>query len=137
MKISFFQVCKKLLLQCAVPAILAVIYAYWVYIKSPTPTVTDAVSTFALAFFFVMWFVGQYLRAAKQIQDADSLKRLGENVIRVESKMADKDDVVRVIEKTYDVLKPGATSQRRQRCLNRSRCSEGFLCGWSPSGTRY
>jgi hypothetical protein len=31
------------------------------------------VGRFGIAFFFVMWFVGQYLRAAKQLQDADQL----------------------------------------------------------------
>lgn len=53
------------------PALIALTYAGWDFqtTAASQQTVAGFVKTFGTAFFFIMYFVGQWLRAAKQIAD--------------------------------------------------------------------
>jgi hypothetical protein len=77
-------VLKRLARQCAIPALLAAAYAYWSFATSKkAQSPADVVGKVGVAFFFIMWFVGQYFRAEKQLQDAEHLESIDAKVDRI------------------------------------------------------
>jgi hypothetical protein len=65
----------------AVPVVLAGMYAYWAWVTDPQQqTAPSAVKNFSVAYFFLMWFVGQFLRVSKQLRDESMLRDISLNV---------------------------------------------------------
>ena len=64
------KVFKKLAYQSAVPLFFALVYAYWDFESLSERTASTFVKSLGGAFFLIMWFVGQWFRAEKQIGDA-------------------------------------------------------------------
>lgn len=75
-----WSIVKRLLWQSALPGIAACAYAYWSLRGDSEQPFADVAGKFGVAFFFVSWFVGQYLRTAKQLDDARLLHDLSANV---------------------------------------------------------
>jgi len=72
-----WKVLKKLLVQSWIPALLALAYAVWDFsTSSQTRTAAGLVRSWGVAFFLIMWFVGQWFRASKQISDSEQLQSL-------------------------------------------------------------
>src|SRR5438045_1629327 len=72
------KVVKRLLTQSWAPFLIAIAYALWDYYSAPSGsrTVAEFVKSLGIAFFLVMWFVGQWFRAAKQISDSEQLSSI-------------------------------------------------------------
>lgn len=74
---KFLRTLWKLLKQASIPATLSASYATWVYSERPDgASLTDWITSFAGAFFFSMWLLGQFLRTSKQISDSDNFDKL-------------------------------------------------------------
>jgi hypothetical protein len=77
-----WKVAKKLFGQSLIPAALALIYAGWEY-SQLTPdhrSIVGLVRSWGVTFFLIMWFVGQWLRASKQISDNERLSDIQDSV---------------------------------------------------------
>lgn len=62
---------KRLLRQSWGPALIALAYATWDILSTDNATTRRFIEKCAAGFFFVMWFVAQFLRARKQVEDED------------------------------------------------------------------
>lgn len=79
------KVAKRLALQGAIPFIFAFIYALWDYHSTTNEfqTTTGFLKSLGLAFFLIMWFVGQWFRASKQISDSEQLSSIQSDVAAI------------------------------------------------------
>ena len=77
-----WKVAKKLLGQSAIPAALALLYAGWEFWQLPPDhrSVFGLIRSWGVTFFLIMWFVGQWLRASKQISDSERLSDIKNSV---------------------------------------------------------
>lgn len=100
------KVLKRLLVLSWVPFLLALAYAFWDYFSSPSDSRTAAgfVKSLGIAFFLIMWFVGQWLRTSKQISDEDQLSQLS-------SIKADVEAIKEAITKTATTPSPAAVPE--------------------------
>lgn len=78
LKVWFLEKSKvlgRLALQSLAPLVLAATYASWDYQTAAESSKTAAgwVKSFGIAFFFLMWLTGQWLRTSKQLSDAEQL----------------------------------------------------------------
>jgi hypothetical protein len=66
--------------QVFVPALMALAYAFWEQhsLKPGDASAAGFVKAFGTAFFFLMWFVGQWFRTSKQIADESTHTKLDE-----------------------------------------------------------
>src|SRR5262249_18364986 len=57
-------------------------YATWEFSSLPAPQRTPAafVRSWGVTFFLIMWFVGQWFRASKQISDAEQLQTIQQGI---------------------------------------------------------
>lgn len=65
----WFLIAQKLFWQSWLPALIAIGYALWDWFTTSDVTLKRAFEKFVTAFFFAMWFVMQFLRAQKQVDD--------------------------------------------------------------------
>ncbi|MBK8202630.1 MAG: Fic family protein [Bdellovibrionales bacterium] len=65
----WFRTAAKLVQQSWLPAVIAVCYAAWDWFSTSEPSIKRAFEKFVTGFFFAMWFVMQFLRAQKQVDD--------------------------------------------------------------------
>ncbi len=79
------RVVLKMLSQAAVPAMVATGYAAYMYSSDPKSSILTFFNTFGVAFFLAMWFVGQYIRTSKLLDDAHYLETLNEKVDHIAS----------------------------------------------------
>lgn len=79
---STLKVFKRLLAQSWAPFLIAIAYALWDYYSAlgSSRTVAEFVKSLGIAFFLVMWFVGQWFRTAKQISDSERLSSIQESI---------------------------------------------------------
>jgi fido (protein-threonine AMPylation protein) len=66
----------KFIKQSWIPALLAVAYALWDISTLQEPTAKRFFEKSAAGFFFLMWFVSQFLRAKKQVDDEEQAKMI-------------------------------------------------------------
>lgn len=76
------KVLRKVIAQSWIPATLAFAYAIWEFSSLPVLQRTSAgfIRSWGVTFFLIMWFVGQWFRAAKQITDAEQLETIQHGV---------------------------------------------------------
>lgn len=74
------KVLRKLLTQSWLPALLALGYAAWEFTSVSNGTPALFIRSWGVTFFLIMWFVGQWFRASKQLTDAEQLSALKEGV---------------------------------------------------------
>ena len=69
------KVLRKVLAQSWLPAVLAMVYATWEFSSLPVEqrNLASLIRSWGVTFFLIMWFVGQWFRASKQISDAEQL----------------------------------------------------------------
>jgi len=81
------NVSKKLAVQSAVPFFVALSYAWWDFQSAPEQmrTASSFIKSLGVAFFLVMWFVGQWFRTDKQINDAEQLSEIKANVADIKA----------------------------------------------------
>ncbi len=84
------KVLKRLGAQSWAPFLLAVAYALWDYYSMAleSRTVASLVKSWGVAFFLIMWFVGQWFRASKQISDAEQLSSIQADVAAIREAVA-------------------------------------------------
>jgi len=71
------MVLQRLLKQSAIPLVLSIAYASWVYSgNTDSKSLTGWITPFAGSFFFCMWLMGQFLRTSKQPSDAEQFSQL-------------------------------------------------------------
>jgi len=75
-----WKVLRKLLRQSWPSAALALFYALWEFSSLPPGqrTLAAFIRSWGVTFFLVMWFVGQWFRASKQISDDEQLRGIRE-----------------------------------------------------------
>lgn len=81
------QIAARFIRDAWMPALLAAAYAVWSYRSDSSPTLAEAVESFGVAFFLVMWFVGQFLRVRKQLRDAASLEAIEAGVQSIQARL--------------------------------------------------
>jgi len=71
--------------QGAIPFAFAIAYALWDFqsISHESRTVSGFVKSLGIAFFLVMWFVGQWFRAEKQVSDEEQLGSIKADVAAI------------------------------------------------------
>lgn len=81
------KVLWRLTVQSWIPLLIAAIYAWWDYesLADSSRTISAFVKSLGVAFFFIMWFVGQWFRAEKQISDTDHLSQINTKVTNIEA----------------------------------------------------
>jgi hypothetical protein len=81
------RVLQRFLAQSAIPFALAAAYAWWNYMSTPAASrsVSAIVNTLSVAFFLIMWAVGQWLRTDKQLQDAERFAEIGSDIGQIKS----------------------------------------------------
>lgn len=72
------RVAKRLLWQSWLPLLLALAYGAWDFnsLQADQRTAAAFVRSSAVAFFLIMWFIGQWFRASKQLSDAEQFGAL-------------------------------------------------------------
>src|SRR4051812_29614263 len=67
------DVLRTLIRQSLIPALLALGYASWDYSTTAPAQKTAAffIHSWAITFFLIMWFVGQWIRVRKHLSDRD------------------------------------------------------------------
>lgn len=90
----FLRVFKKLVRQSWMPFLLSIAYATWDFLSTQAEHRTAAgfIKTFCGAFFLIMWFVGQWFRADKQLADSEELGTLRQRM----------DDSLRMLQELTD-----------------------------------
>ncbi len=79
------DVFRRLLREAWLPATLAFGYAVWhQFSKSTPPSPSELVGVFGTAFFLIMWFVGQFVRVAKQLRTDRFLEDIHQGITRIE-----------------------------------------------------
>ena len=84
--VSWLKVLRKLAAESLLPALLAFAYAVW-ELSSLQPaqrTAVGFVRSFGTAFFLIMWFVGQWFRASKQMSDSQQLASIRDGVDKLQ-----------------------------------------------------
>lgn len=71
---------------------LAIGYAWWDFTSSPEPSRTASafVKSLGVAFFLIMWFVGQWFRADKQLTDAEQLSGIQADVQEIKEAIRER-----------------------------------------------
>ncbi|MFY0690282.1 MAG: hypothetical protein JXQ90_24165 [Cyclobacteriaceae bacterium] len=95
------------------PLILAISYAsYQFWVEGDPKSFTTFINYFAAGFFFLMWLVGQYLRTAKQIDDATNYQdiQIGLTEVKESLNSLQKFQVTTTTETTSNTLLEGAKS---------------------------
>lgn len=79
---QFLKVLWKLIWQSWIPAVMALAYAGWDFwsMQASQRTAAVFVKSWAVAFFLIMWFVGQWFRTSKQLSDSEHLGSLREGM---------------------------------------------------------
>jgi hypothetical protein len=79
------KVVKRLGAQGWAPFVLAVMYALWDYYSTApeSRTIAGLLKSWGVAFFLIMWFVGQWFRASKQISDTEQLSSIQSGVAAI------------------------------------------------------
>ncbi len=85
--LSFWRVITKFSADSAIPAALAALYVWWDYRTASSRTASELVKNFGVAYFFLMWFVGQYFRIAKQLADRTVLESINTTVQLIHEKL--------------------------------------------------
>lgn len=80
-------VLKRLARQSALPLALALAYAIWDLSSLPETGRNAAtfVKSLGISFFLIMWFVGQWFRADKQLSDSEQLSGIKGEVERLKT----------------------------------------------------
>jgi hypothetical protein len=84
------KVLKRLGAQAWGPCLFAVVYALWDFFstQADSRTISGLVKSWGIAFFLIMWFVGQWFRAEKQISDAEQLSTIQADVAAIRGALA-------------------------------------------------
>ena len=100
------KVTRRLALQSWLPFLIAFAYAAWDYQSSPpqSQTMASLIKSLGVSFFLIMWFVGQWFRASKQITDEEQLSSIKADVAAI------KDAVTRSSPAQPPVVTPPASS---------------------------
>lgn len=86
---SLFAVLLRLLKQCYIPIILAFCYTIWDVDSFPKDQADfkNFIKTFSVAFFLIMWFVGQFLRTSKLLHDETKFNDIQSDLSQVVSRL--------------------------------------------------
>jgi hypothetical protein len=85
---SAWRTIKRLAWESAIPLAIAGVYVWWDSSYGTGFPFAEKIKIFGVAFFLLMWFVGQYLRVRKQLQDRDLLLGLGADVQAIRTALA-------------------------------------------------
>jgi len=85
---SIGRTVKRLVWECSIPFVIAIAYVWWDSTYGTEFAFATKVKLFGVAFFLLMWFVGQFLRVKKQLHDRDLLIGLGADVQAIKAALA-------------------------------------------------
>lgn len=86
--VAWWKVLVVFLRDSAVPAAVAAAYVWWAQHSAATPpSWPDMVQRFGVSYFFLMWFVGQFSRVAKRLDDRGQLQQIQADIATIKSKV--------------------------------------------------
>jgi hypothetical protein len=65
------------------PAAIAGLYTGWAHQSTPSEPWPDLLGRWGVAYFFLMWFVGQFSRVAKRLEDRAQLTQIQQDVAAI------------------------------------------------------